>query len=99
MQKITLYEFQRDYGNISVSPDKPDCEYQTSYRLIADEGMILTDTNGYTAKVIDTDTPELWSEVEAPKEETEDEVDEPLPEPEPTTEEILNALLGVTKNE
>lgn len=97
MQKITLYTFVRDDGNISVSPNKPDCEYQTSYRLIADEGMILTDTNGYTAKVIDTDTPEEWNEVEAPEEETEDDVPEPLPEVEPTTEEILDAMLGVTE--
>lgn len=98
MERITLYEFVREDGNISVSPNKPDGEYQTSYRLIADEGMILTDADGNTAKVIDTDAPNQyqWREIEAPEEEPQEEPQEE-PKTVPTTAEILNALLGVTE--
>lgn len=96
MERITLYEFVREDGNISVSPNKPDGEYQTSYRLIADEGMILTDADGNTAKVIDTDAPDQWREIEAPEEDPKEPPKEE-PKAEPTTAEILNALLGVTE--
>lgn len=64
MQKRKLYRYRRKDGDITVSPNMPECEYETSFRLIADDGMVLTDTDGNTALVIDTDTPEAWSEVE-----------------------------------
>lgn len=43
MQVITLYKYHREDGGITVSPNKPDAEYFEMYRLIADEGKILTD--------------------------------------------------------
>lgn len=67
MQKITLYRYIRTDGGVTVSPVKPDAEYIVLYRLIADEGMELTD--GVTNTIcVDTDTPDAWEEVEAPNE-------------------------------
>lgn len=64
MQKITLYRYARPDGGVSVSPVKPDGEYTELFRLVADEGMILTDGTTRTT-CIDTDTPDAWQEVEA----------------------------------
>jgi hypothetical protein len=75
MQTITLYKYQRPDGGTTVSPNKPECEYTEMYRLVADEGKVLT--NGeITAPCIDVESIEGWSEIDAPEEETEE------PEPE-----------------
>jgi hypothetical protein len=66
MKNIPLYKFQRKDGGITVSPNKPDCEYTTSYRLIADEGMTLTNDDEHFYSVIDTDSIEGWREIEEP---------------------------------
>ena len=64
MQTITLYRYNRPEGGVTVSPVMPDCEYTTLFRLVADEGMELTD--GVIRTVcVDTETPEIWTEVEA----------------------------------
>ena len=63
MQKITLYRFIRPDGGVSVSPAKPDAEYTELFRLVADEGMTLTDGTNFTS-CTDTDNPGAWSEVE-----------------------------------
>lgn len=65
MQKITLYRYTRPDGGVTVSPVKPDVEYIELYRLIADDGMELTDGANRTF-CTDTDTPDIWEEVEAP---------------------------------
>ena len=62
MQTITLYRFIRPDGGVSVSPVKPDVEYTELFRLVADDGMILTDGENYTS-CTDTDNPDIWSEV------------------------------------
>lgn len=87
MQTILLYRYTRRDGGVSVSPAKPDGEYTELYRLVADEGMMLTDGETYTA-CADTATPERWTEVSDP--EAEDE-----------TEDMRNALLelGVVPEE
>lgn len=64
MKNIPLYKFQRKDGGITVSPNKPDCEYTISYRLVADEGMMLTKDDEHFYSVIDTDIVEGWREVE-----------------------------------
>lgn len=69
MQTIILYRYNREGGGVTVSPEKPDCEYQESVRLVADEGKLLTNGNIETA-CIDTDSAEGWTEIDAPKEET-----------------------------
>ena len=74
MEKITLYRYKREGGGVTVTPEKPDCEYTELYRLIADEGYELVKGEIHTC-CIDTDNVEGWEEVELPEEETEEEKD------------------------
>ena len=61
----TLYEYKRKDGGVTISPNKPECEFTERLRLIADKGKILT--NGIIATYcIDTDTADGWTEVDAP---------------------------------
>ena len=62
MQTITLYRYNRPDGGVTVSPVKPDVEYTELYRLVADEGYILTDGEDVTY-CTDTDNPAVWYEV------------------------------------
>lgn len=67
----TLYIIQQSNGVITHTPIQPEegIEYTTSYRLIADEGMILIKDDIKTC-CIDTDSTDGWSEVtdDTPKE-------------------------------
>ena len=64
----TLYRYKREEGCVTVSTEKPEnISYEETYRLIADEGMILTNGVEETC-CVDTDHPEEWSEIEAPEE-------------------------------
>lgn len=58
----TLYRFIREDGGVTVSLNKPDGEYTTLSRLIADEGKILVkgDIETYC---IDTDNVNEWQEI------------------------------------
>ena len=70
MQIINLYKYERENGKTTVSPNKPeDKEYTEMYRLVADEGKVLTFNELIVGEVIDTDTTDGWSEVEKPTEE------------------------------
>lgn len=63
MQTINLYRYTRENGGITTSPVKPDAEHIELFRLIADEGYVLT--NGETTAIcIDTDNPNIWKEIE-----------------------------------
>lgn len=67
MQKIPLYRYIRPDGGVTVSTIQPEGDYTPLTRLVADEGYTLADgttTTGCT----DTDTPEVWQEIEEPKE-------------------------------
>lgn len=64
MQKIILYRFSRPDGGITVSPVKPEGDYTELTRLVADEGMTLSDGES-TTFCVDTDKPSEWSEIEA----------------------------------
>ena len=72
MQTIPLYRYTRPDGGVTVSTVKPSVEYTELSRLVADDGMVLT--NGETTTICtDTDNPALWSEIpdtEAPGEAT-----------------------------
>lgn len=61
----TLYRYKRPDGGVTVSPEEPDVPYTVMYRLIADDGMMVTQDgrNGYS--VVDTDAPDEWREVES----------------------------------
>ena len=63
MEKKILYRVNRSDGGVSITPDKPtDRTYTETYRLIADEGMILTDGTN-TFPCIDTNEPSKYTEV------------------------------------
>lgn len=64
MQTITLYRYTRPDGGVTVSPEQPDegTAYELRYRLIADEGLSLTNGEVFT-QCTDTATPDAWQEV------------------------------------
>ena len=64
MQTIVLYRYARTGGGITVSPEQPDegTAYELRYRLIADEGLSLTNGDVFTP-CTDTATPDAWREV------------------------------------
>ena len=65
MQTVTLYRYTRPDGGVTDSPVKPEGAYTVRYRLIAEEGMVLT--NGTTtAACVDVDSPEGWTEIADP---------------------------------
>lgn len=76
MEPIKLYRFTREDGGVTVSPEKPDVEYQELFRLISDEKKLLTNGSIETT-CIDVDTTEGWWEIDAPI-----ELEEPIDEDE-----------------
>lgn len=62
MQTINLYRYTRSDGGITVSTIQPDAEYTALYRLVADEGMLLTD-GITTTSCVDTTDVSVWSEI------------------------------------
>lgn len=73
MKKVTLYRYTREDGGVTVTPNRPKTAgYTIKHRLIADEGMILT--NGETTTTcVDVDSVDGWSEI---ADETEEVVEE-----------------------
>ena len=69
MQIVNLYRYEREPGKITTSPAKPDdgIDYSIIYRLIADEGMAITDGSSIV-ECIDTDSSEGWTDCELPEE-------------------------------
>lgn len=63
----TLYRFKRPDGGITVSTEEPNTVYETEYRIIADEGKLITQNGEDTYSVIDTDSTEGWYEIDEPK--------------------------------
>lgn len=63
MQILSLYRYTRPDGGVTVSTVKPDTEYTELTRLVAGEGMVLTDGTTVTS-CTDTDNPGAWNEVE-----------------------------------
>jgi hypothetical protein len=72
MQIINLYKYERADGGTTVSPNKPEGEYTEMYRLIADEGKVLTNGEIITP-CIDVESVDGWQEIDAPDEPTETE--------------------------
>ena len=62
-----LYHYEREEGKITVSTEKPECDYTLRYRLIADEGKELTKDGENFTTCIDVDTTEGWYEIETKK--------------------------------
>lgn len=63
MKKVALYRYTREDGGVTVTPSRPKTAgYTIKYRLIADEGMTLT--NGETTMTcVDVDSVAGWSEI------------------------------------
>ena len=63
MSIIPLYRYTRPDGGVTVSPIKPDAEYTELCRLVADEGMAIT--NGVIiTDCIDVDSADGWIDCE-----------------------------------
>lgn len=69
MKVKPLYKYRRNDGGITVSPNMPECEYTDMYRLIADEGKVITNDGEKLYTVIDVDSPEGYYEINKPKKE------------------------------
>lgn len=67
MKLNTLYRYKREDGGISVSPNKPDCEYNELVRIVADQGKLVTQDGENLFFVIDADNANGWYEVDAPE--------------------------------
>ena len=63
MQIKTLYRYKRADGGITVSPNKPECEYTELFRVVADVGMAVTNDGQSFFSAIDTYSAEGWYEV------------------------------------
>lgn len=82
-----LYKYENTDGSYSVSPiQREETDIPYMFRVIADEGKILTDGIN-TTPCIDTHTPEIYTEIDEP----------PEPSPESELEDAKEALniLGV----
>lgn len=58
-----LYCYERETGKLTVSPEKPNCDYTLKYRLIAEEGEELTKNGENFTTCIDVDDIEGWNAV------------------------------------
>ena len=88
MQIINLYKYTRPDGGVTVSPVRPEGEYEPMYRLVADEGMVLTKDGENLTSCADVESVIGWYEVETT-------------EGEATEQDYLDALekLGVNTDE
>ena len=78
MIRKIIYRYQRPDGGYTVTPVKPEGSYNIRWRLIAEEGMAIT--NGETTvtviDVIHRSDCEAWTDCELPDELKPIEIDE-----------------------
>lgn len=60
----TLYKYKRPDGGVTVSVNKPDGVYNVMYRIIADNGKLVTRNGNDGYSVIDTDYDYGWYEID-----------------------------------
>lgn len=73
MKVVKLYRTVREDGGVTVSPTKVESgEYTEMFRLIADDGKLLTVNGIDTCPCVDVETVEGWYEVDAPEETAEE---------------------------
>lgn len=58
-----LYGYRRKSGGITVSTDKPGCEYFVLYRLMADEGNMISKDGEIIGEVADCESVDGYVEV------------------------------------
>ena len=80
MEIKELYRYTREEGGVTVSTEKPNCEYEITYRIIAGEGMEVTQDGVNTYCCVDTDDVNGWYEAEIPEQEEPIEAEEPVEE-------------------
>lgn len=61
-----LYKTHRPDGGVDVSPIQPDGDYELLYRVIADEGKLVTDNGEDLYYCVDVEATEGWYEVNDP---------------------------------
>ena len=79
MEVRTLYRYEREDGGMDVSPNKPDCQYTELFRIIADEGHVVTEDGENLYYCVDVEYIDGWYEIEEPEkpeEESEKEIEE-----------------------
>lgn len=88
MQKVTIYRYTRADGGITASPVAPTdgIAYDIRYRLIADDGKVLTNGTSTTA-CVDAASSTGWAEIDDPGETSETE----------EKAEAFDILMGVSK--
>ena len=64
MEIVNLYRYERDGGGITVSPIQPEVDYAVMYRLIADEGKVLTKDGQSFTVCADVEEIDGWREVQ-----------------------------------
>lgn len=64
MQITPMYRYTRPDGGASVSPIKPDVEYTSMCRIVADEGKLVTQDGVNVYPCVDADSSDGWYEVE-----------------------------------
>lgn len=68
MQIKPLYKYKRPDGGITVSPTKPEnTGFTEEFRLIADDGKLLTKDGINTTPCVDVESSEGWHEVDDPE--------------------------------
>ena len=69
MQVVSRDRYEREPGKITTSPVKPDdnIDYSIIYRLIADEGMAITNGSSIV-ECVDTNSSEGWTDCDLPEE-------------------------------
>ena len=70
MQTVTLYRYTRPDGGVTNATVKPEGAYTVRHRLIADEGMVLTNGTDM-ASCVDVDSTDGWTEIAEPGEQSE----------------------------
>jgi hypothetical protein len=79
MQKLNLYRYTRENGGITTSLQKPtNTEYDIIYRLVADEGKVLTTDGENLTPCVDIEVADFpkWYETDEPIEVEEEPIEE-----------------------
>lgn len=70
MQILPLFKYENHLGQTIISPREPIAtSYTTLYRIVADEGKMLTKDDINVAPVVDTYSIEEWKEIDWKEEE------------------------------
>lgn len=71
MEIKELYRYEREPNKVTVSPIKPNCEYEILYRIIASDGYLVTQDGINLYPCVDTASKDGWYEIEEVVEEIE----------------------------